>query len=137
MTTKDNQNVRISIAMTTQTPAGIDWKGEVEISGPYDDKMLDQVVELSDQLAEKAMEQRAISRRTATAEECLETLPQRPRRTRRTKAQMEADEAGAEETEEASTEGHARVLAELNRIDPPDSMQTLGPPDIADDDLPF
>jgi len=84
MTTRDNQTFRISITMTTQTPAGIDWRGEAEVSGPYDDGMLDQIVALSDQLAEKAMAQRDINHdgRIATIEESIAALPDRPRKKR-------------------------------------------------------
>lgn len=114
MTTKDNQNFRISISMTTQTPAGIDWKGEVEVSGPYDDAMLDQVVALSDQLAEKAMEQRAISSRLTEALDAIESLPARPRK-KRSKLDQVMD-AGAQVIKDAEAVEN-QAAAQVDELD--------------------
>lgn len=135
MTTKDNQNFRISISMTTQTPAGIDWKGEVEVSGPYDDAMLDQVVALSDQLAEKAMEQRAISSRLKEASDAIESLPARPRK-KRSKLDQVIEEcfmdAGAQVIKDAEADFLAQAvpLSDLKEVG---STQTLGDYELIDD----
>jgi len=96
MTTQDNQHVRISVTMETQSGNGIHWQGTVEVTGPMDDSMVDQVVLLSDQLAARAFGQDANNDigeyidKGGLVEKAVAAAPNRPRR-RRTNAQIEAE----------------------------------------------
>jgi hypothetical protein len=102
MTLMDNQTLKVSVTMSTETAQGLHWEGSVEVAGPIDDSIMAQVLALSDELALKAIAQSAP--RPRMLPEVLESveIPKRSRR-RRTKAEIEADALAAEQLDEAET----------------------------------
>ena len=153
MTTQDNQHVRISVTMETQSGNGIHWQGTVEVTGPMDDSMVDQVVLLSDQLAARAFGQDANNDigeyidKGGLVEKAVAAAPNRPRR-RRTNAQIEAEAvenqaaAQVDELDSMADELNYDVVSQLvkegaglmasaleHQKAEVGSMQTLGKPD--------
>ena len=80
MTTQDNQTVKITITMNTQTESGLNWQGSVEVTGPADSTMIEQVISLSDQLATEALSHRVAA---IDAVGIIQNLPDRPKRRKR------------------------------------------------------
>lgn len=124
MTTQDNQQVAILITVTSRTASGADWEGSVELSGPFDDNMVDQAVSMSKELTEKALCQENVS-----VEECVKAAPSRPSKHRK----LAAAESLDIDAVEANALFDANVAA--GQIGSP---QTLGQPeDTQQNDLPF
>jgi hypothetical protein len=126
---QDNQTATVSIKMTTQTPAGMTWEGEVVITGPFDLRMIDQAIGMSDQLAERATRQAAINDRVqeAKARE-LESIviPKRSGRRRKT-VMAEVDKGQESETQDLPED----ITEDVTEADTEANTEDIG------DDLPF
>ena len=133
MTTQDNQTVKITITMNTQTESGLNWQGSVEVTGPADSTMIEQVISLSDQLATEALSHRVAA---IDAVGIIQNLPDRPKRRKRNTEEviekidevsdlMLGPDAGVDLTEEIERI-HAEVMVDREKQD-----------EVPDYELPF
>jgi hypothetical protein len=126
MAQNNNQEIRISVTMQTQSVNGINWEGTVELTSFGDDnEVIEKVSDLSNQLVARALQEQS---HIGRCEDIAEGVAAAPKRARRAKMQPQA---------EAVEVGSMQTLGDPRRVDIGESSPAINATVLDDDDLPF